>query len=448
MNELSFVKTQPRLWEHFYGTYRSHVNGWLLIRATLLLFLLLLSFRTQAKCTVEVQMDGAIGFVQLDRLERAIHKAQAHSCESVLVLINTPGGVLQSARKIVERILNSPLPILCLVYPSGGHAGSAGAIILQACHVAGAMEATNIGAATPVSGSGQDIQEDMKKKMLNDTKSWLEGLTKLRERNHQFGQEIITKAKAVSAKEALKINAIDFVAQTKDEFLEFSKGRQVKMAGKRETQVAVGPLMVFGESFRDEVMSILMDPQMAYMMFMASLGLIYFEITHPGTMIPGVIGGIGLVISLVSLHKMDVTWGALLLIVLGLIFMIMEAFMPSFGILGMGGVASFFLGSMFLFDEQTGIELPLSLILPTTILLGTLTLGLAVLLCRTRSVRKQGASDELLGKKGVVLKGEGSQGLMAIHGETWQFKCPEGTVQPGELVEVEGYEGLTLVVKK
>lgn len=420
------------------------------MRVLFLGFTLLLSLYGRAECTMEIKVTGTIGLASLDRLERGIESAEKNSCESLLLLINTPGGSLQSTRKIVEGILNSPVPILCLVYPSGGHAGSAGAIILQACHVAGAMEATNIGAATPVSGSGQEMQKDLRQKMLNDTKSWLEGITKLRGRSHQFGQDIITEAKAVSAREALKLKAIDFVAQTKADFLEFSKGRRVKMSQKREVDVVVGPIRVFHEGLRDKVMTLIADPQIAYMMFMASLGLIYFEITHPGMMVPGVIGGVGLLVSLVSLHKLDVAWGGLLLILLGLVFMVAEAFVPSFGVLGLGGASSFVLGSLFLFDpEKTGIQLPLSLILPTALLLSLLTLGIAFMAYRTYHLRKQGGSDELLDREGKVIKTEegGREGLLAIHGETWRFTCSE-KVRVGETLNVEAYKGLTLVVSK
>ena len=420
------------------------------LKGIFLILFFLLSVQGKSECTMEVQIEGAIGFFQLDRLERALHKSKAQSCGSLLLLINTPGGALLSARKIVEKILNAPIPILCLVYPSGGHAGSAGAIILQSCHVAGAMEATNIGAATPVSGGGKDIPEDLKKKILNDTKSWLDGITKLRNRSQKFGQDIVTEAKAVSAKEALKLNAIDVVVQSKGEFLEFSRERLVQITGQKELQkVIVGPLVVFKEGFKDEIMSVLMDPQMAYIIFMASLALIYFEITHPGMMVPGVTGGIGLIVSLVSLHKMHAAWGGLLLIGLGLILMILEAFVPSFGVLGIGGVSSFFIGSLFLFDDRTSVQLPLGVILVTTLLLGSLTMGLAVLLYRTRNIRKQGASDELLGRKGIVIREQERfvEGLMSIHGETWKFKC-DVQVKNGEAVQVEKYEGLTLLVKK
>ena len=416
------------------------------------LFLLtsLLGEPSHSQCTLEMKMEGTISFFQLGRLERGIDRAEEESCESLLILLNTPGGSLPSTRKIVESILNSPIPILCLVHPSGGHAGSAGAIILQACHMAGAMEATNIGAATPVNGSGKEMPADLRKKILNDTKSWVEGITRFRERSEQFGRDIIIEAKAVSAKEALKIGAIDFVAATKSDFLEFSRGQRVKLSGNTEIEINTGPLVALGGGAKDKIMMVLMDPEMAYMMFMASLGLLYFEITHPGLIAPGVIGGVGLVISLVSLNKMNVTWGGVILIFLGLIFMVMEAFIPSFGFLGVGGMTSFVVGSLFLFDfEKSGFELSLYTIIPTATLLSLIVFGIALLAYKSRNIQKQGGSDTLLRRTGTVTQVDNSlkTGFIEIHGETWKFRSKEA-VSKGENLIVNGYEGLTLVVSK
>ncbi len=401
-----------------------------------------------AACTVEIKMKETIGLYSLYRLERGLEVAQKKSCGSLLILINTPGGSLQSTRKIVEGILNSPIPILCLVHPSGGHAGSAGAIILQSCHVVGAMEATNIGAATPISGSGQSMSKDLRKKMINDVKSWLEGIAQHRDRSQKFAQEIVTEAKAVSSQEALKLKAIDFVASTKVEFLEWAHGRQVKMVGKEERHVVVGPLHSMEEGLRDRAISFITDPQMAYMMMMASLGLLYFEITHPGTIVPGVMGGVGLLVSLVSLHKMDVTWGGVALIFLGLALLLVEAFVPSFGTFGIGGISSFVIGSLFLFDpEVTGIHLSIGLIVAMALLLGLVTLGIAFMAYQTRHIKKQGGGDELLHRQGQVIQARGWTGLMEIHGEIWKFKCGE-KVDLGDSLRVESYKGLTLVVSK
>ncbi|MCB0350633.1 MAG: nodulation protein NfeD, partial [Bdellovibrionales bacterium] len=354
-------------------------------------------------CIVEATIDGAIGPASLDFLERTSNQAKISKCGAILLLINTPGGSLQTTRLMVEHILNSPVPIMCLIYPSGAHAGSAGAIIMQACHVSGAMEATNIGAATPISSSGEKMPDDLRKKLINDTRSWVEGLAKLRGRSAEFAKEIVEDAKALSAAEALKAKAIDVVVKTKEEFLSFADKKEVALSENQKTTIVIGETIVMVQDLRYRIMDVLMNPQVAYLMFMGSLGLLYFELTHPGMIAPGVIGGVGLIISLISLHMLDVTWGAVLLILAGIGFMIAEAFVAGFGVLGIGGVISFFIGSLFLFDPaQTGLVLPLSTILPTTLLVGLLMIGVAYLAFSSRKRRPRGGYDDLIGEIATV----------------------------------------------
>ncbi|HEX4922879.1 MAG TPA: hypothetical protein VFV50_02300, partial [Bdellovibrionales bacterium] len=298
--------------------------------------------KSGAACTLQMKVDGVIGPGTLDYLDRAYDEAKAQNCESLLLLINTPGGNLQSTRLIVERILNSPIPVLCLVYPSGAHAGSAGAIIMQACHVNGAVETTNMGAATPIDGGGADIGKDLRQKVLNDTISWVEGLAELRGRNKKFARDIVETAKVVTAKEALSIGAIDFVGEEVATFVKFAAGRTTKIANNKEPKkVATGQIKAFEPDFRYRLLELITHPQIAYLLFMISIGLLYFEITHPGMILPGVAGTLGLVLSLISFHLLDVRWGGLALLVLGLIFLIAEAFVPSFGALGVGGIIAF-----------------------------------------------------------------------------------------------------------
>ena len=324
----------------------------------------------EQRCTMEISIYGGIGPASLDILERAQKRAEKLNCGSLLLIINTPGGNLQSTRLIVENILNSPLPVLCLVAPSGAHAGSAGAIIMQACHVSGALEATNLGAATPVSGGGDQMSDDMRNKIMNDTRSWVEGLAKLRGRNEEFAKDIVESAKAVAAREAFEINAIDWVGARKLDFLTFADGKEVKMSDDEMPIVQTGDITTFEPDLRHQVLSFFTNPQIAYLIFMGSLGLLYFELTNPGLMVPGVVGAVGLIVSLVSLHMLEVTWAGLLLIVLGMALMVAEAFVASFGILGIGGVTAFVIGSIFLFDtEATGYVLPLSTVIPTAIFL-------------------------------------------------------------------------------
>lgn len=402
-----------------------------------------------AVCTVEMEMTGAIGLASVDMLNKGLEKVSEKGCVSLLININTPGGSLQSTRMIVEKILNSPIPVLCFISPAGAHAGSAGAIIHQACHVSGAMRATNLGAATPITGDGKDMPADLRKKMLNDTTSWLDSITQLRGRNQQFGRDIITEAKAVSATEAEKIGAIDFVADRKLDFLQFAEGRTVKMSENKEVQVMVGDLETITPNFRDKFLAMITDPQTAYLLFMASLALIYFEITHPGTMVAGVVGGIALVISMVALHKMDVQYGGLLLLLIGVALMIAESFVASFGILGIGGIAAFIAGSLFLFDPQApgGYSLPLENIIITSVVMGGLMIAVAYMAFNTRHVRRKGSYDDLMGESGVIVTVHDDKrtGQMEIAGETWNFRST-GYVEIGQKVYVNGFKGLTLIV--
>jgi membrane-bound serine protease (ClpP class) len=401
-------------------------------------------------CTMNLKIEGAVSSGTVDYLERGFRKAESLQCRSILLQINTPGGSLSSTRLIVEKILASPVPVLCLVSPEGGHAGSAGAIILMACHVNGAMPATNIGAATPISGSGEKITDDLREKLVQDTVSWVTGLARLRARNLEFAEVIVTKAKAYDAEDAKKMGAIDTVALDVPRFLDFAEGREVKMSGGVAAKVQTGALVEFQTDLRYEVLKLLMDPQIAYLLFMASLGLLYFEITHPGTMVPGVAGAIGLVISLVAFHQLNVWWGGVTLIALGLLLLIAEAFLPSFGALGIGGIIAFTAGSIFLYEpSDVHMGLPKALILATSLTLGALMMALAYLAYKTKALGQSLPETGIVGNVGEVGSVDSPslrRGMVIVSGEYWHFTS-DTDVRPGDKVLVLEQEKLNLKVR-
>lgn len=394
---------------------------------------------------LEVEIVNVIGPATLDLVKRVESRAETENAEAILFLINTPGGSLETTRQIVQEVLNSKIPFLCLVAPSGGHAGSAGAIILQACHLSGALHGTNLGAATPVAGGGQEIPKDLRQKIMNDTRSWLESLTKLRGRSEKFGQDIILEAKAVTAEEALKLKAIDWVGSSKEDFLKFAATQKIKLNEKETVTVKTDEVKTFALDHRYKIAAILMDPEFSYMMLLASLALIYFEITHTGVILPGVLGAIGLIISMIALNKLEVEWGGLMLILVGIGMLIAEMFLPTFGILGIGGVAAFAIGSVFLFDpvKTGGYHLPLSLIVPVVLVFASCFVGISYLMIRTRLVKKKGGYEDLIGEYGKVVTHE----QIELRGEVWKFKS-QHEVKPGDEVKVVGNEGLVLKVER
>jgi membrane-bound serine protease (ClpP class) len=400
-------------------------------------------------CTLAITVNGIISAAIKDYLERAETEAQKRNCGSIFLRMNTPGGELQATRLIIERIIASKVPYLCLITPSGGHAGSAGALILQACHVNGGLAATNVGAATPILGGGQTLSEDLRKKIINDTVSWSQGLAKLRGRNLEFARDIVTEAKAISSEEAVQLKALDIYAKDEADFLQKSSNRKVQIGDAKDQPVVVGPLSEYQTDFRYKILNLIADPELAYLLFMASLALLYFEITHPGFVAPGVIGAMGLVLSLIAFHKLDVQWGGLALMILGIGFLVAEVFVPSFGILGIGGVLALVVGSIFLFDPSiTGYSLPLSLVLTVSICLGAVFIGLGMLAMRTYRRGGKNLDAAHLGNQGVVVRTENeSSGQLEILGEVWSYESSDH-LELGDKVEILSRRGLVYLVKK
>lgn len=411
------------------------------------------------KCTADLLFNESISPATLDYLQRGIQFAQRNGCGSLLLRINTPGGNLQSTHLIVQEILSSPLPLLCLVTPEGGRAGSAGAIILLACHVAGMLPSTNVGAATPIMSSGESISDDLKKKLIQDTQSWVIGIARRRSRNEDFAMKIVTEAQSVTAEEAKNIGAIDILAPDLNRFLQQSEGRLVRMKGDEEAKIQAGARVFFDHDWRYQVLQFLTDPQTAYFIFMISLVLLYIEITHAGAIAPGVMGTLGMVASLLAFHRLEAYWGGVAFIVVGLVLMILEAFITSFGILGIGGVVAFAIGSSLLYDVTiVGSRISPYFIWSTSIILGGLMFALAYLAFRTRGrksrhplighvaqVKSLSASDEtaLLGADRNVMS---KHGMIEVGGELWSFQSKDD-VHLQDWVEVLGQSGLILEVQ-
>ena len=409
---------------------------------------------TKPSCTVELKIEGVIGAATLDIIERAIYEVKKQNCSALLLLINTPGGQLLSTRKIVDRILNTDFPVLCLIHPAGAHAGSAGAIIMQACHVNGGIETTNIGAATPVMGGRQKMPDDLRKKMINDTTSWLDSLTALRKRSKKFGREIVTEAKALSAISAVKEKGIDFAGKTKREFLQFAEGREVQIKDGKTNIVHVGEIIPLRPGFRYKLVSLITEPEIIYILFTGSLMLLYYEITHPGLGAPGILGAMGLILAFMGMHKLEFSYAGLILLLLSMALFLAEVFISGFGIFGAGAIVSFFLGSFLLFDpaKTGGVDIPTNLIFSVTFVFALLMGAITWLAWSTLKMRrKTNISDDFTDSSAppaevVQVNKDGRSGMVFISGENWRFQSRD-EVKKGDKVKVLRYNHLTLEVE-
>ena len=426
-----------------------------------LLFVILAKESSQAKtdlnesCTLEATIEGPITLSTFEYLKRVFKKADQESCSSILLLMNTPGGVLSITRKIVSLILNSDLPVLCLIYPEGAHAASAGAIIHQACHYNGGLKTTHLGAATPVSGGGKDIEKDIKKKIMNDMISWLEGIAKDRKRNKHFAKDIIEKAKSVTAEEAFKIKAIDHLSRSKENFLESAKNKRVGIRSGQTKKIIVGEVRRVAKNTKEDLLTFLSHPMIAALILMGSLFLLYFEITHPGFGAPGVIGVLGLILGIMNLEVLGVMWASVLLMIFGVILFILEAFTPTFGFIGLGGGVCFVLGAFLFFDpnKTIGMEVDRMAIVYVSIFFALLCFGLAYLAWNSRKSRMKGGGTavQILGKKGVIysVDSEGFSGQMTVSGEIWKFESKNKLKKEDKVKVIELSENnLVLKVKK
>jgi membrane-bound serine protease (ClpP class) len=400
---------------------------------------------------------GIIGTASDDILRAALERVTRDAFDGLVIVLDTPGGSLDATRAMVQRIMGAPVPVVVWIGPNGAHAGSAGAFITLAAHVAVMAPGTNIGAATPIDSSGKDIggkegsgTDDIKKKVMNDTVSFITSIAETRGRNAEMASSFVTAALSLTATEALENNVIDFIAEDLKQLFSQVEGRVVSLNGKKVRFPAVeDPELVNYElSVRQEILSILSNPNLFYLLFMAGLIGLGFELTHPGALFPGVIGGICLILALIATSVLPISYGAAALVLAGIGMLVAEAFLPSFGILGIGGVAAFLLGSVFLVDPsgQEGLRISWGAILPGGLAVIGTTLFLGFLILRTSRSRVRSGQEGITGKVGQVLRDfVAGEGPVRVEGEIWTAKC-HYDLKKGQPVKVLASEGLMLIV--
>jgi membrane-bound serine protease (ClpP class) len=426
------------------------------LRVTLLLGLMALSLaalaQTQDSSAPHVDLiviDGSINPAVDDFIRESIGRAKANGARALIIQLDTPGGLLSSTRTIVKEILGAPVPVMVYVAPSGAGAGSAGVFITMSGHVAAMAPGTNIGAAHPVAGGGQEVKGVMGEKIENFTASFSETIARQRGRNAEWAIQAVRKSVSITEREALKENVIDIVARDIDDLLKQAEGRKVDLDGRaQKLSIKDAQVVRYQMNLKQRVINIIADPNIAYLLLMAGILGLYMEFSHPGVIFPGVAGAICLILALISLQVLPFNYAGLALIILGIALLIGEAFIPSFGVLGIGGVISLALGSFLLFDTQNSdLGVDRAIIFTAVATLASFVFAISYLVFRSQRSKPTLGLEGMLGAIGDVRAKLNPTGKVFVRGEYWNAEA-DGEIDVGEKVEVVGCHGLNLKVRR
>ena len=428
-----------------------HLTGLLLKVVGLLSLLCLLAphaVRAQPPSASLLTVDGPIGPAYADYVERGIAQAAASGRTLVVLQLDTPGGLDTAMRITVRAILAAPIPIACFVAPSGARAASAGTYILYACHIAAMAPGTNLGSATPVQvgatpGAKPGQPSTMENKAVNDAAAYLRGLAQLRGRNAVWAEASVRQSLSLSAEDALAAKVIDIVARDTAGVLAQAHGRSVSVRGQPWRVDSRGAAILDAPpDWRTRLLAVITNPSVALILLSLGAYGLLFEFMSPGAVLPGVVGAICLLLGLYGLQLLPINYSGLALIFFGLACMVAEAFLPSFGVIGFGGVIAFVIGALLLLDsEAPGFGVPLGLVAGIGVTAALLVGATVQVALRTRRRPRVGALASLEGSLGEML----GEGWANVGGETWQV-ASDTPLARGERVRVLGRRGRVLLV--
>ena len=392
---------------------------------------------------------GIISPASIEMLNDAVQQAK----DGVIIQLDTPGGALEATRKVVQAIYTAPVPVVVWIAPSGAHAGSAGAFITMAATVAVMSPGTNIGAAHPVQSDGKDIDKTINTKITNDTVAFIESIAEVRKRNQGLARAFVLESLSITAKEALEQNVIDLIAASPADLLAALDGREVVQNGKTMTIASMGGEIVeYQPSLRQQFLEILGNPNLFYLLLTAGMAGIGLELMNPGLLFPGIFGAICLLLALIASSVLPVSFGAAGLMLLGIVLLIAEIYVTSFGLLAIGGLTAFIAGSVFLVDPANIYNLRVAwyTIAPGTVTIAGLALIFGYLTLRTLRAGKQSGVDTMLGKQATVVSSFNAdgKGKVKVNGEIWNAAIANNESLPvsGELVVIDKVDGLLLQV--
>ncbi|MBI3756632.1 MAG: nodulation protein NfeD [Deltaproteobacteria bacterium] len=403
-----------------------------------------------------IVLDTTINPAVADFIHESISSSVQDGAAALIIQLDTPGGLLNSTKTIVKDLLSAPLPIIVYVAPSGAGAGSAGVFITMAGHIAAMAPGTTIGAAHPVSGGGQNIEGDMREKIENFTASFSETIAQRRGRNVEWAEKAVRQSVSITEVEALQKKVIDVVASDIQDLLKKVEDRKVEVGNTKVTLSFKAardvnghvPVVTLAMRLKHRVLNLIADPNIAYLLMLAGVVGIYLEFSHPGAIFPGLVGGICLLLALTVFQVLPINSTGVLLLLLGIGLLIAELFVPSFGILGVGGIFSFVLGSLFLFDapaEELAIDR--SLIVTSALCVSAFMLFVGSLAVRTWKQRPTSGQEGLIGEIGEVRERIAPRGKVWLHGEYWTAESEE-EINVGQKVRVVSLNHLVLRVRR
>jgi membrane-bound serine protease (ClpP class) len=422
-----------------------------IVAAAILMFLARAIAAQAAVAPVAViELDGAITPVTSRLLTAAINRAQAEHDQALVVKLNTPGGLESSMRSMVQSILKAEIPVIVYVAPKGARAASAGVFITIAAHVAAMAPATNIGAAHPVAVGGGDTGKEMGKKIENDAAAFARSLAAERGHNVEWAEKAVRASVSATEREAVKLKVVDLVADSVPDLLAKIDGRTVKTASGNVTLATKdAPVKLIEVGFRDRFLALITDPNIAYILMMVGMLGIFFELQNPGVTLPGVIGGISLILAFFAFQSLPINWAGVLLILFGVGLLIAEIKIASHGVLTAGGVVAMILGSFMLYEApEVGFRVAWTVILPTVGATAGLVIWAVSAGVRAMMRKPVTGSSGMIGRLAVARSALGPEGQVQLDGEIWRAVSDGGAIAAGEQVRVMAVDGLTLKVSR
>jgi membrane-bound serine protease (ClpP class) len=392
-----------------------------------------------------LRVSDAISPGTAEFIHTGLKKAEAERAACVIIQLDTPGGLAESMRTIVQDLLASPLPVVVFVAPGGARAASAGVMITMAADIAAMAPGTNIGAAHPVGAGGQAIEGKLSDKIVNDMVAHAKSVAERRGRNAAWVEKAIRESVSATETEALQEGVIDLIAADIDDLIRQINGRH--LAGKGTLTLDRPQPIVIEENLRTKILRVISNPNIAYLLLMIGLAGLYFELSHPGAVFPGVVGGICLVLAFFALQTLPVNYAGILLIALAVVFFILEMKLTSYGMLSVAGTVSLLLGSLMLFEsEAAGGGLSWQVLLPTLVVISGFFSAVAWVVFRAQFSKPKTGATGLVGEIGFVKQALNPQGKVFVHGELWNA-VSRTPLTAGARVRVVKVTGLTLEVE-